>query len=204
MSTKCVSCKNYQLDYFVIPSKYGKETYSKLAKKLEGEWIPNVGWKIHYDKQDKFKDIMDVAFSEVRVKFEARPEKPKTVDVAKSDNEEEEKEEEEEVESRNKFRRARSAGRDDKNKKSDPLKFYYNKFKTEPDEFSKLVFDDEEIHLSDSSSDDDSDSSEDFPNRSPKRQALVSDDTIDKMEQIRRRMIEMDLKDKKKQHKTKS
>jgi hypothetical protein len=197
-----VNCKSYDSDYFLIPKKCGKETYSKIAKKLNGEWIPGKGWKIHYDKEGMFINYMDVAFGEISVKVEARPDEieeppPGSDEIRKSDSDEEETSHL----PREKFRRARSAGKKEKEKeKEKDTREYYDKFKKSPEEFSKMVFDDDHLYLSssDENSSDDSDSSEDYPSRSPKRETLVNDGTIDKMELIRRRMIEMELRDKKK------
>jgi hypothetical protein len=104
---------------------------------------------------------------------------------------------------RNKFRRARSATKDCKkpvdNKGRSTLE-YYNSFKKTPKEFADTLYDktdDFEMLSSEDDSSDASSSSGDFPIRSPKRKQHVSDEAVDKMEIMRRRMLEIDIRNKK-------
>jgi hypothetical protein len=104
---------------------------------------------------------------------------------------------------RNKFRRARSATKDGKkpvdNKGRSTLE-YYNSFKKTPKEFADTLYDktdDFEMLSSEDDSSDASSSSGDFPIRSPKRKQHVSDEAVDKMEIMRRRMLEIDIRNKK-------
>jgi hypothetical protein len=181
-----VNCKMYDDTSFLIPKKYGKTTYESVVNKLGGEWLPSKGWKINYDEQSRFLDYTDLVFNGVSFIIEQRP------DNKKSSDDIEQVDDENNVPS-GKFRRARSIDK----KKSLDHKNYYDMFKKSPDEFGKIVFDDDHVRLSssDEDSDDDSQSSDDYPNRSPSRNLLVNDETVDKLEIVRRRMLELDVKD---------
>jgi hypothetical protein len=183
-----VNCKIYDDTSFLIPKKYGKTTYENVVKKLGGEWLPSKGWKISYDEQSRFIDYTDLLFTNVKFIIEPRPDTKKP-----SDDIEQVDDPVENIVPSGRFRRARSI---DKTKSLNHKK-YYDMFKKSPDEFGKLVFDDDPVQLSssDDDSDDDSQSSEDYPNRSPSRNLLVNDETVDKLEIVRRRMLELDVKD---------
>lgn len=188
-----VNCKMYDDTSFLIPKKYGKNTHERMVNKLGGEWLPSRGWKIDYAKWDKLIDYADLLFSGTVFNIEHPPPKDDSVKDDSSD--------EEDVVSSGRFKRASSAGKT----KSSNHPSYYQTFKKSAEDFSNLVFDDDHVELSSSSdedeSDDNSQSSEDFPNRSPNRRVLVNDETVDKLETLRRRMVELDVKDRKKKKK---
>ena len=86
--------------------------------------------------------------------------------------------------------------RKDKKESGKKIDKYYQSFKKSPRSFNSNLYDDNHVHLSSSSSSDYDSSSPDFPNPSPKRNRHVSDDVLDKMEAVRRRLRQMEMEDK--------
>lgn len=85
----------------------------------------------------------------------------------------------------------------DKKQSDNQVDKYYKSFKKSPRSFSSSnLYDDDHIHLSSSSSSDYDSSSPDFPNPSPKRNRHLTDDVLDKMEAVRRRLRQMEIEDK--------
>ena len=85
----------------------------------------------------------------------------------------------------------------DKKQPDNQIDKYYKSVKKSPRSFSSSnLYDDDHIHLSSSSSSDYDSSSPDFPNPSPKRNRHLTDDVLDKMEAVRRRLRQMEIEDK--------
>jgi hypothetical protein len=160
-----------------------KETYSNIAKQVGGSWNKKEnGWVISDSNIELFKKIINVVDPDNKL-FE--PEPPlieTTIEPPKPKQQ------------RRKFRRARSVGSSDSESDSEPPTPIVEK------QYIGELYDDDEVNLTSSSSDDesgsDSDSSKDFPHSSPNRKTLANDSVLDKMERTRRRLFELDMVDR--------
>jgi hypothetical protein len=212
-----IICTPYNSVSFIIGLKYDKNKYMNIAKQSGGRWGFKHGWVVPYEKENFFKSMFAVIFPDDSLDIQpfvsinstqsvVKPDKTEVSEVevlTKVDNNCVESDDDVDTGSRNKFRRARSATRDGKkpvdNKGRSTLE-YYNSFKKTPNDFAESLYDksdDFEMLSSDDDSSDASSSSGDFPIRSPKRKQHINDETVDKMEIMRMRMMEIDIRNKK-------
>ena len=166
--------------------KGSRDTFKNVCKQVNGRWLRDSGWIIPNKDAEMFTRILNIAFPEVSL--------VDTIAVAEVEVEapviKEESDEfvpnpviDEEVVST--IYRARSA------------KKVASRSRIKPRE-RKVLLDDEDIALSSSSGEDsDSDSSADYPSKSPSRKGYINESAISKMNMANRRLLELELEDKK-------
>lgn len=163
-----------------------KDKYSNIAKETGGVWkTAKNGWVIDDSSMEMFKKLINVICPDNEIVFDEILE-PAVVSTAPT------RELLGDLKPKRKFRRARSIGSSDSEHES-----VKNDEPPSPKQYGGNIYDEsDEFSLTSSDSDDDSDSSQDFPHSSPNRKKLANDNVLDKMERTRRRMFELDMADK--------
>ncbi len=145
-----------------------KDKYKNLANQVNGKWDSRKkGWVVSDENVIIFKKLVNIVFNSKEVKKEVEPKKHKP---------------------KRNYRRARSPDVSDSSE--DEMEKHKNK--------ELLRKSDDELSLASSSDDENynTDSSEDYPATSPSRKKLASDDALDKISYVRKRMNDLNLKNK--------
>lgn len=169
--------------------KGSRYTFKNVCKQVNGRWLRESGWIIPSKDVEMFTRILNIAFPEVSL-VEALADTAEVEVDTEAPVIKEESDEfvpnpviDEEVVST--IYRARSA------------KKVASRSRIKPRE-RKVLLDDEDIALSSSSGEEsDSDSSADYPSKSPSRKGYINESAISKMNMANRRLLELELEDKK-------
>ena len=166
-----------------------KDKYSNIAKQTGGVWKKaKNGWVIDDSSVGMFKKLINVICPDNELVFDEilEPVVVPTAPIIPT------RELIGDLKPKRKFRRARSIGSSDSEPES-----VKNDEPPSPKPYDGNLYDEsDEFNLTSSDSDNDSDSSQDFPHSSPNRKKLANDNVLDKMECTRRRMFELDMADK--------
>lgn len=191
--------KKYNSKYWLFEGDRSK--FKNVCKQVEGRWLRDKGWVIPVSKKDTFTKLLEIAFPDVVLVDVLPKEEPLREEPPREEPPQEEEPPREEEESLTQpaesefvpnpvmsedsvhtIHRARSA------KKS--------RSRIKPRDKMKLLTSDTVALSSSSEEDSGSESSPDYPARSPSRKGYINNAAISKMNMASRRLMELELGEK--------